>query len=91
MAAVDEQGYLALRDRAHALLLQIGAVAEETLLAHVYGGLTPPALRTQLSAPLVGDPRLQRLTDGRWTLRGGGEAGSISSAAAGPGGGRFGA
>ena len=63
-------GFLALRDRAHALLLSRGAVDEATLLAHVYGGPAPAALRATLAAPLADDPRLQRGPDGTWTLRG---------------------
>src|SRR5207302_1439135 len=57
-------------DRAYAFLAQAGEVTEDALLAHVYGGAPPPALREQLAAPLAGDPRIQRREDGRWGLVG---------------------
>jgi len=65
-----ETGFLALRDRAVAMLSSGGAVAEDILLAHVYGGDTPPALRARLVKPLLDDPRLVRKPDGRWALAG---------------------
>ena len=68
--ASAEAGFLTLRDRAHALLVNRGAVDEATLLAHVYGGPAPAGLRAKLAAPLTGDPRLHRGPDGTWTLRG---------------------
>ena len=68
--ASAEAGFVALRDRAHALLLNRGVVDEATLLAHVYGGPAPAGLRAKLAVPLTDDPRLQRRPDGTWTLRG---------------------
>src|SRR3982074_3307015 len=67
-----EQRFLALRDRAYAFLARAGDVdiAEDALLAHVYGGPPPPALRAQLTAPLLADPRIQRRADGSWGLLG---------------------
>jgi DNA polymerase III epsilon subunit-like protein len=67
---MTQQRFLALRDRAYAFVARAGHVTEEALLAHVYGGLPPPALRAQLAAPLSGDPRIQRRADGRWGLVG---------------------
>jgi DNA polymerase III epsilon subunit-like protein len=67
---MTQQRFLALRDRAYAFLARAGRVTEEALLAHVYGGLPPPALRAQLAAPLIDDPRIQRRADGRWGLVG---------------------
>jgi DNA polymerase III epsilon subunit-like protein len=67
---VTQQRFLGLQDRAYAYLAQAGDVAEDTLLAHVYGGPPPPALREQLAAPLAGDPRIERRADGRWGLVG---------------------
>src|SRR5260370_27360678 len=67
---MTQQRFLALQDRAYAFLAQAGDVTEDALLAHVYGGRPPPALRTRLAAPLTGDPRIQRREDGRWGLVG---------------------
>src|SRR5947209_4404513 len=69
MAASQTSGFLALRDRAHALVVERGSVAEAELLEHVYGGPTPIGVRAQLAAPLADDPRLLRTADGHWTLR----------------------
>src|SRR5437879_203544 len=71
MRSKDAAGFLALRDRAYGLLVGREAVAEEILLAHVYGGPAPAALRGKLAAPLLGDPRLERRSDGSWTITGG--------------------
>ena len=65
----SDAGFLALRDRAYSLVQAAGgSVAETDLLAHVYGGHAPAALRDRLAAPLLGDPRLERESDGRWSL-----------------------
>jgi DNA polymerase III epsilon subunit-like protein len=66
----SEAGFLALRDRAYAFLAQRGPADEVSLLAHVYGGPAPVALRAKLAAPLASDPRLERRQDGTWTVRG---------------------
>jgi DNA polymerase III epsilon subunit-like protein len=65
----SEAGFLALRDRAYEFLVGRGSADEAALLAHVYGGSTPLAIRAKLAAPLAGDPRLERGQDGTWTLR----------------------
>jgi hypothetical protein len=67
MTSEPAQGFLALRDRAHALVVARGVVSEEALLTHVYGGRPPFALRATFAAPLLGDPRLERRADGAWT------------------------
>jgi DNA polymerase III epsilon subunit-like protein len=61
-----ESALLGLRDRAYALISGGQRVADETLLAHVYGGTPPAALRERLVAPLLGDPRFVRDQDGFW-------------------------
>ena len=61
---------LELRDLAVRFITQRGTVTEEEVLEHVYGGVAPAALRARLAAPLLADPRLERLPDGSWTLRG---------------------
>jgi DNA polymerase III epsilon subunit-like protein len=66
--AQPESAFLALRERAVALVASAAAVSEDELLRHVYGGLPLAAVRDQLLGPLLGDPRLQRLPDGRWTM-----------------------
>ena len=71
MWSTDAAGFLALRDRAYGLLVRREVVTEEILLAHVYGGPAPAALRSKLAAPLLGDPRLERRSDGSWTIAGG--------------------
>jgi DNA polymerase III epsilon subunit-like protein len=69
---LEPTGFLpmALCDRAYALLSQRAFVAEEVLLAHVYGGAPPVALRARLAEPLLADPRIVRRADGQWTLVG---------------------
>ncbi|MBV8717370.1 MAG: hypothetical protein JOZ65_20090 [Chloroflexi bacterium] len=67
--APAEFSAIALRDRAVALLTTSGTVDEEVLLAHVYGGAPPVALRPRFTAPLLEDERLERNPDGRWSLR----------------------
>src|SRR6266568_5015947 len=67
---MTQHRFLALQDRAYAFLARSGTVTEDALLAHVYGGPPPPALREHLAAPLTGDPRIQRRADGRWGLVG---------------------
>ncbi len=57
-----------LRDRAFDLLSQGEPVDDEALLAHVYGGAPPAALRARLLAPMLEDPRFGRTADGRWTI-----------------------
>src|SRR5215831_14867783 len=69
LMAQAQSPFLALRERAVALLASVASVSEDELLRHVYGGLPLAAVRQQLLAPLFGDPRLQRLPDGRWTIR----------------------
>jgi DNA polymerase III epsilon subunit-like protein len=64
----QDSGYLQLRDRACALLSTSEPLTDEALLAYVYGGAPPAALRARLIAPLLDDPRLERTTDGRWTV-----------------------
>jgi hypothetical protein len=59
---------LALRDRAYELVASQALVSDERLLAHVYGGSPPAALRERLLAPLLEDPRLERVPAG-WRLR----------------------
>jgi DNA polymerase-3 subunit epsilon len=66
----DPSGFLALRDRAYAFLAQWEPATEEELLRHVYGGQTPAAVRAQLLAPLLSDPRLRQRPDGTWTTAG---------------------
>ena len=70
MSTKPGHGYLALRDRAYAFVITRGLVTEEALLTHVYGGSPPPALRAQLSAPLLDDARLERRADGHWAAIG---------------------
>lgn len=60
---------LALRDRAYHFVLERGSASEEEVLAHVYGGSAPAALRSRLAEPLLADGRLERRADGRWTAR----------------------
>ncbi len=60
---------LELRDRAFRFIADRGSVSEDAVLAHVYGGSTPASLRAELAKPLLGDPRLERRTDGQWCLR----------------------
>src|SRR5262245_19417230 len=60
---------LELRDRAVRFVVDRGAATEDAVLAHVYGGSTPPALRATLAAPLLADPRLERGADGQWRPR----------------------
>lgn len=60
---------LELGDRAVRFLEARDDVAEDELLAHVYGAPIPAALRGKLAAPLLSDARLERQADGRWTLR----------------------
>ena len=62
--------FLALRERAHALLVEHGSASDAELLAHVFGGTPPPALADHLLRPLLSDPRLTRAADGRWALAG---------------------
>jgi DNA polymerase III epsilon subunit-like protein len=66
---VTSPAFLALSDRAFEALGRVERLSEEALLAHVYGGAPPAALRAQLAAPLLDDPRLQRNADGSWTRR----------------------
>src|SRR5689334_10413909 len=61
---------LALCDRAYEFLLAHGAVSEEELLIHVFGGPAPATVRDTLAAPLRNDARLERREDGLWRLRG---------------------
>ena len=61
---------LALQDRAARFLADREVASEDELLAHVFGGPPPAALRARLAAPLLSDPRLERRADGLWTLRG---------------------
>ncbi len=78
IASAHDRGFvaLALCDRAFAFLSSLSSlssrepVAEEALLAHVYGGTPPGALRARLAEPLLADPRLVRRPDGRWALVG---------------------
>ncbi len=63
-----EAPFLALRDRAVALLESASSVSEDELLVHVFGGQPPDVLRSRFLEPLLRDPRVQRLPDGRWTL-----------------------
>jgi DNA polymerase III epsilon subunit-like protein len=60
---------LELRDRAVRFIAERGSATDEDVLAHVYGGSTPPALRRTLAAPLLADPRLERGADGQWRVR----------------------
>src|SRR5947199_8155743 len=61
---------LELRDRAVAFLSERGPASEDEVLAHVYGGPAPSALRARMAVPLLADPRLEQRSDGRWTIRG---------------------
>lgn len=61
---------IALCDRAYEALGSCEPLDEETLLAHVYGGVPPPAVRPQLLQPLLNDPRLERDANGSWFRRG---------------------
>ena len=67
---MTEARFLALRDRAFAYLCAHGAsVSEDALLREVYGGAAPAALRPQLVAPLLDDPRFERSPDDNsWRL-----------------------
>lgn len=69
---LSEPGFqpLALRERAYTFLAGREPVAEDTLLAHVYGGALPAALHAQLAEPLLSDPRLERRADGCWAILG---------------------
>jgi DNA polymerase III epsilon subunit-like protein len=60
---------LELRDRAYRFIAERGAVTEEDVLRHVYGGAMPTALRARLAAPLLADGRLERDANGRWRVR----------------------
>jgi DNA polymerase III epsilon subunit-like protein len=60
---------LELRDLAFGFVSQRGSASEAEVLAHVYGGSIPAALRARLAAPLLTDPRLERRTDGTWFVR----------------------
>jgi DNA polymerase III epsilon subunit-like protein len=66
---VTELAGLELRDRAFQFVSRCGSASEEEVLAHVYGGAMPAALRGKLAGPLLADPRLERQSDGRWTVR----------------------
>jgi DNA polymerase III epsilon subunit-like protein len=69
---------LALSDRAVRFVTDRGgSVVEDALLAHVYGGTIPSALRSSMAAPLLADGRLERHADGRWRMR---QASSLSNA-----------
>ncbi len=67
-ASPNSAGLMVLRERAHALVLERGQVAEDELLAHVYGAAVSDSLAGLLRAPLSADSRLTRLADGTWTL-----------------------
>ena len=58
-----------LRDRAVRFIADRGTVTEDEVVRQVYGGAVPVALRSKLAAPLLADPRLERLPDGAWRLR----------------------
>jgi DNA polymerase III epsilon subunit-like protein len=73
---------VALCDRAFELLSKRGHVSEEELLAHVYGGAAPSALRERLAAPLLMDMRLERHADGSWSVRGPGVVSNVFTALA---------
>ena len=60
---------LELRDRAFRYVAEHASATDEEVLAHVYGGPTPAALRATLADPLLTDPRLERRPDGRWGVR----------------------
>ena len=60
---------LELCERAARFLAERGTASEAEVLRHVYGGLASVALWPKLAAPLLVDPRLERLADGSWTLR----------------------
>jgi DNA polymerase III epsilon subunit-like protein len=66
--ATQGSPFLALRDRAVALVTSMHPIDEADLLRHVYGGQLPASLQAQLLAPLLEEPRLRRLDDGRWTV-----------------------
>ncbi len=70
IAGVTDQPtpFLALRDRAVALVGSETSISDEQLLRHVYGGEPLPAIRDRLLAPLLADPRLTRFPDGHWAL-----------------------
>jgi hypothetical protein len=61
---------LTLCDRAHAFLSSHEPADEDILLAYVYGGAPPLALRARFAEPLLADPRLVRRADGQWALAG---------------------
>lgn len=63
-------GFLALGDRALALLAVRETVSDEELLEHVYGGKLPPGVRGRLLEPLLAESRIQRGADGRWRALG---------------------
>jgi DNA polymerase III epsilon subunit-like protein len=67
-----EAGYVALelRDRAVRFLTERSTSSDDEVLAHVYGGPLPSALRARFAAPLLVDPRLERSPAGIWMLRG---------------------
>jgi DNA polymerase III epsilon subunit-like protein len=60
---------LELCDRAVRLISERGVVPEADLLAHVYGGSVPDALRLQFVQPLLADGRLRRDSTGHWSLQ----------------------
>jgi DNA polymerase-3 subunit epsilon len=68
MESESDPSFLQLRDRAFAFLSTSQPLTDAALLAHVYGGAPPAALRARLIAPLLDDPRLARTADGRWTV-----------------------
>ena len=68
MSASGDARFLALRDKAYALLCERGALDEGELLRHVYGGAAPDALRSRLSAPLLEDARFARDPQGTWRV-----------------------
>jgi DNA polymerase III epsilon subunit-like protein len=61
-------GFLALRDRAFALLSERASASETELLEYVYGGRLPALVRSQLLEPLLNDPRLERDPRGDWRI-----------------------
>ncbi|MBV9327349.1 MAG: hypothetical protein JO352_26705 [Chloroflexi bacterium] len=60
---------LELRDRAFRFVSERGSATDAEVLAHVYGGSIPSALRAKLAEPLLADPRLELRPDGTWTVR----------------------
>jgi DNA polymerase III epsilon subunit-like protein len=71
MAPEGDAAFTALElcDRAYRFVAERGVAAEEEVLAHVFGGAMPVALRTRLAAPLLADPRLDRDATGHWRAR----------------------